>query len=343
MGLNTQLFFFLIIRWGYYFKSCHKSAGREQYMVWHWSCQFSVTLYHNQVLHRLIETKGAHNQAKNYVFLTSPCLARESATMLAPLPLWLISRLSHLLRAFRMKFSWKFRFHGPPTSSLHHLTALTESDSMMMECFLMLSLLIEIWIARYMASISAQFISIGGIGLDNMHLKLPRWSRRTSPIADDSLAVFTDASTFHFCWFLDGGSQDKGWANPYTLPTPWCWSFHERHVGFLMISSLEYGKGSPQPFIHQLNRRSTRSCSCGKGQEEFLKILAFLSFHTVQMMTKKLAIQTFLKNFPALLPRHWSYASRRVCGKTQLVSHKFSHQYHSFQVRLQWRSRWLWF
>lgn len=127
----------------------------------------------------------------------SPCFARQSATWLVSLPLWIIDRLSHDLLAFLMKFNGKAKFQGPPESSRHHLTALAESDSMMMLDPLIESLLMEILIARRIAKISAELISIFGIGLEKRAIK--RWSGplSTPPTAAWLKRTSNEASTFH--------------------------------------------------------------------------------------------------------------------------------------------------
>lgn len=109
--------------------------------------------------------------------------------------------------AFRIKFRGNFKFHGPPHSSLHHLTAFNESDSMIICRCLILSLDEVIFIARTIAKISAELISIFGIGLESRAMNTPDSDRRTPPAAAwDRLGSY-DASTFHFRMFFGGGDQ----------------------------------------------------------------------------------------------------------------------------------------
>lgn len=99
---------------------------------------------------------------------------------------------------FRMKLRIKFKFHGPPLLSLHHFTALAESDSIVNLHCDNLSLPLEIFIARWIARTSALLISMVGIEVENKHLKFPLISLKTPPIADLGKEVLSEASTFHF-------------------------------------------------------------------------------------------------------------------------------------------------
>lgn len=191
----------------------------------------------------------------------SPCFARQSATWLVSLPLWIIDKLGHVFLEFLMKFSGKAKFQGPPDSSRHHLTALAESDSMMMFAPLIDSLLREILIARRIANISAELISILGIGLEKRAMK--RWSAplKTPPTAAWLKRLSNDASTFHLTHPMGGGPHDFGEITEcsgfFDLRMPI--GCHWRQHGFRTISSAEKGNGSFQPLIHHPNRRRIRS------------------------------------------------------------------------------------
>lgn len=99
----------------------------------------------------------------------------------------------------------KFKFQGPPFDSEHHLTALHESDSIMILWERNLSQLRVIWTAQWIARTSVEFISIGGIGHEKIHRKLPLELRRTPPIADRSIDRLWEASIFHFRMEEGGG------------------------------------------------------------------------------------------------------------------------------------------
>lgn len=60
-----------------------------------------------------------------------------------------------------------------PVSALHHDTVLAESDSRMVERFCRLWLAREMVMALWMARTSAQLISIGGMGDENMQINFP--------------------------------------------------------------------------------------------------------------------------------------------------------------------------
>lgn len=114
-----------------------------------------------------------HIHAINSEWRWRPCLAIESATKLEFRPLWIIETSRPPFRAFRMKFRWKFKFHGPPSSLLHHWTAFAESDSIVSFAVFKASHDRVIFTARCIASISALLISMKGIGE-----KINTWNSR---------------------------------------------------------------------------------------------------------------------------------------------------------------------
>lgn len=99
---------------------------------------------------------------------------------------------------FLMKFRWKDKFQGPPSFEVHHLTALSESDSTMI-FFISIrwELAAVIWKARNVAFTSALFISIGGIGVEKRQIKSPLEFLKTPPIAERFRRGLKEASTFH--------------------------------------------------------------------------------------------------------------------------------------------------
>lgn len=85
-----------------------------------------------------------------------------------------------------------------------------------------------------MARISAQLISMNGIGDENIHMNMPRWFRRTPPIAEVELRRQTDASIFHLTLHISGGSHTTGLLTVVDMllgadDSP----LHNRHSGFL--------------------------------------------------------------------------------------------------------------
>lgn len=276
----------------------------------------------------------------NSSLLLKPCLARESATVFEPLLLCVISTPGSDEAVLRIKLRMNFRFQGPPTSCLHQFTAFFESDSMMMWESLIRAELRDIFKARRMAKTSALFISMKGIGVENIHMNLPSWSLRTPPITAHRREGLADASTFHFNDRLGGWSQ-----RVEALRGRWGLAdmvdvFHARHDGFLSMSSEVYGNGSPHPLIHQLSLNNTRSWVWVK--ELFLpsKILAFLSFHNDHRMMKKVACQIFLKKTPFIGGCHCSYTSLIVWGKTHARSHILIHQCHICREKGHSMKRW---
>lgn len=144
----------------------------------------------------------------------------------------------------------KLRFQGPPWLSLHHFTAFAESDSTISLENEIRSQLLDILIARWIASISALLMSILGMGVENRHTKCPWLLRSTPPIAALVWSLLTEASTFHLRMLLEGGDQiweGEAAAEPGALLVQ---AGQCKHVGLRKISDELYGKGSPQPFIH---------------------------------------------------------------------------------------------
>lgn len=240
-----------------------------------------------------------------------------------------------------MKFSWKFMFQGPPQSSLQHLTALWELDSIKIGWFFIFSILSEICMARYMARISAQLISMGGIGEENIHLNFPSLLRRIPPMVDPDWDAITDASTIHFRWLIGGGSQccmhTCGFMK-FIAPVD---SFHIKHDWFFNISSNEYGKGSFHPLIHHRSWSNAISRVSATDLEQLLKIMQFLSFQIVHIKMKNIATPTFLKNRPLFKNFHWSNASLRFEGKTHFKFHIESHDVQTAHENGQWSRVWL--
>ena len=73
-----------------------------------------------------------------------------------------------------------------------------------------LSQLRVIWMARWIARTSDEFISIGGIGHEKVQRNSPLELRRTPPIADRSKKGLWEASTFHFRMEEGGGDHRMG-------------------------------------------------------------------------------------------------------------------------------------
>ena len=178
-------------------------------------------------------------------------MANESATKFALRLLWTIFMLRCFILALRMKFRWKFKFHGPPFSPLHHDTAFDESDSRMNSLCLMALLDSEILIALWIARTSALFISMKGIGVEKRQIKFPLWFLRTPPIAEHDSHMLTDASTFHLTTLITGGHQTTGLMAMvgFFFLTAFE-SFHNKQDGFREMSDGEYGKFSSHAEIH---------------------------------------------------------------------------------------------
>lgn len=176
---------------------------------------------------------------KKFILPTRPCFARASTTVFDSLHLWIMRACSLEWRELRMKFNIKLRFQGPPWFELHHFTVLTESDSKMSEWELINGLDREILTARKMAKISAELISIGGIGHGKTHKNIPWSFLKTPPIALWWRIGSREASMFHL-YPKDGeGLQFQlGFMRGMTLPS--CgFDTHLRHSGFRTISSEE--------------------------------------------------------------------------------------------------------
>lgn len=229
----------------------------------------------------------------------------------------------------------------PTISLLLYCTAFKESDSsVIMQCFVT-SLDKEILIAWWIANISAQSISMKGIGEENIHTKFPTWFRRMPPIADDDEWRFTEASTFHLRLFTSGGvhSQGDGIAigKLDTEEKP----RHIKHVGFLWMSIGEYGKSSDQPLIHHLILNSCRSSICFGEFEVCSNIRMLHSFQIDHAMTKKHACNTFSKKGIFFGDFHCSKVHLKLWGNTHLTSHRSIHQCHNCWEKSHWRMRWL--
>ena len=109
---------------------------------------------------------------------------------------------------------------------------------------------------------------------------------------------FEDASTFHFRE-PDGGGHH--WSETEHEAAPglnFARRPHLRHDGFLNISFEQYRKGSPHPFIHQLNRRMIKSLSDSMEDAIPSNNLEFLSRQIVHRIKKNMAHHTFLKKLP---------------------------------------------
>lgn len=179
-----------------------------------------------------------------------------------------------------------------------------------------------------------------GIGDENKPMNLPRESRRTPPIAALWREGLMEASPLHFKHSLGEGHHrdEMGVVIRRLLSTLDC--FHLRQSRFLMISSALYGKGSPQPFIHQPRWRSMRSLIWLSDMEEFWKIREFLSFQIDQMTMMKEAVHIFLKKVPWNGGTHWMYASPRSLGKVHLKSQIAIHHDQICHEKWQWMNRW---
>lgn len=127
-----------------------------------------------------------------------------------------------------------------------------------------------------MARTSTWLISMYGMGLENKHLKQPSGSRRTPPIAVLLFVTFSEASMFHLSELRGGGDQfeedEDEWRRCLLIRV----GDHNKHWGFLTMSVDEYGNGSPQPIIHQLNLKRMRFCTCSTLHSTWLKHLTFL-------------------------------------------------------------------
>lgn len=62
--------------------------------------------------------------------------------------------------------------------------------------------------ALHIARTSAPLISVGGIGDEKRHWKLPSWFRKTPPTAKRDSDGMNEASTFHFKHSMRGGGQE---------------------------------------------------------------------------------------------------------------------------------------
>lgn len=239
-----------------------------------------------------------------------------------------------------MKFNWNFRFQGPPTLSLHHLTAFDESDSMTIGRFRIFLKDIDIWIALYMARISAEFISIGGTGFENKHIKCPSQFRRTPPMAAVERDWQNDASTFHLTHPFGGEIQREDCLGTFGKLTTFRNPDQLRQGGFLTTSSREYGKFVSQPFSHQLRRTRIRSCNCVTEHEMLLKTREFRSFQIDHIMMGKMAHQILRKKGDGLMKTHWTNASFKDDGKTQFKFQIQSHQLHICHEKEHCSRRW---
>lgn len=179
--------------------------------------------------------KGAYSHATKSSYLLSPCLARQSATALDSRVLWIMEMPAPVEIWDRMKLRMKCTFHGPPEASLHHLTAFAESDSIIKWRSLVRLEPIEIFMARWIAKISARLISIVGMGEENKHLKWPSLSLRTPPIADFCHCGWKDASTFHLRAQGEGGDHSLMGEGFGGSDSEALWH-HRRHEGFLKMS-----------------------------------------------------------------------------------------------------------
>lgn len=95
-----------------------------------------------------------------------------------------------------------------------------------------------------------------------------------------------------------------------------------------------------QPLIHHPSLMRIISQISLSVEDLLQKIREFLSFHTDQMMIKKVAHQTFLKKGPVFVNFHWRKASLRWQGSNHWRFHKLNHYFHIFHVKSQWRKRW---
>lgn len=232
-----------------------------------------------------------------------------------------------------MKLMMKFRFQGPSFSLLHHFTAFIESDSTRSRDCRRWSYAMKIFMALWIASISAWLISTNGMGLENTQMKFPWWFLSTPPIDAFISLGLMEASTFHFREEMGGGSHGAcksllDWASLAWGAAHFCTSFGV------------YGKVSSHPLIHQLVLRRISVWSCGKELEVLLKHLEFLSFHMVHIITKKTEAHTFLKNLPCFGKAQCSNAALIVEGAAHGSAHKPSHQFHNWLEYVQCKNRW---
>lgn len=103
-----------------------------------------------------------------------------------------------------MKFNMKFKFQGPPSFPLHHLTAFDESDQKIIGEELISGEEIEILTAQKIAQTCAELISNGGMGHANKQMKNAASLRRTPPMTLRLQIGSRDALVFHFKENFDG-------------------------------------------------------------------------------------------------------------------------------------------
>lgn len=135
-----------------------------------------------------------YSQARNSASLTSPRLARVSATTLEyqailSLHFWYSSTENLVSNALLRGYC-------------NCLIAFVKSNSIIMEEFWIHTRVIKIWLALNMTRISTEFIFIGCIRLENKYMKILTSCRSILPISDIDWIGFREASTFHLTLFI---------------------------------------------------------------------------------------------------------------------------------------------
>lgn len=169
-----------------------------------------------------------------------------------------------------------------------------------------------------------------------IHRNFPFESLKTPPIAVLPKIGSNEASTFHFMAGDDGGDQDKicfeaRWGGLRT-----CW----RHFGHLLTPSRLYGKESSQHLIHYERRRRIILWYLRRSLGSYWEFADFRSFHSDQIITKKLACHTFLTKDEFPRKCHCAKVDSIEEARIHGIDQRADHHSHTCCKYRQWRSRW---